>query len=109
MNEGRAHGISCDDPRTYDDYIALNTEALLWLSAAVLTHEEVKSLRSAEKDVTTFADSSTYPGGRSVRITRGTPFVADFRTPFIVWGLVHFYLVSLQKKGNFGCSLMQMS
>jgi hypothetical protein len=41
--------------RAYDDYIALNTQAALWLSAAVLTDEEVRRLRSAGKKVTTFA------------------------------------------------------
>lgn len=41
--------------RGCDDYIALNTAAALWLSATVLTEEEVRRLRSAGKSITTFA------------------------------------------------------
>jgi hypothetical protein len=50
--------------RACDDYTALNTEAALWLSATVLTHEEVRRLRSAGKSVTTFAHEVRSDGVR---------------------------------------------
>ena len=41
--------------RGYDDYRALNTRAVLWVSAGVLSEEELKHLRSEGRSVTTFA------------------------------------------------------
>jgi hypothetical protein len=41
--------------RGYDDYLALRTKAALWISAAVLTDDELEQLRSQGRNVTTFA------------------------------------------------------
>lgn len=39
----------------FDDYVALNPDAALWVSATMVGDEEVRRLRSAGKSVTTFA------------------------------------------------------
>jgi hypothetical protein len=41
--------------RAFDDYVALNIDAALWVSATLVGDEEVRRLRSAGKSVTTFA------------------------------------------------------
>jgi hypothetical protein len=64
LNSGGAVVFLATSRRGYDAYMSLNSCAPLWLSAGILSPEEIGALRAREYNVTTFSYvvSHTDPG-----------------------------------------------